>query len=300
MNKINIIRSDKIYKKLLEQTSDKRDETFRSELLAPFKQKFYQQQIPFNAHKEFGFDALMLLTFANITSRNIKDSHLELIEKLDDPFWEECRQAIALALDKFKKQGIHTKVKEYHFTTLIGEESHPAMYLNDYYSGDGGIPGYIFLSLIPNEDTLKRAKAAICHEVNHNVRYQYIKWDGGSLPELIISEGLAENFVENIYGKEFLGPWVTNVDWEKEGSLIKNKIYDKLNITSMNQASAYLYGDPLTKFQGAKPVGLSHGAGYACGYYLVKYYLEKTKIAIENASILPAHDILKEVEKFWE
>lgn len=44
-------------------------------------------------------------------------------------------------------------------------------------------------------------KSLIAHEVNHNMRYQYIDWDGGSLIELIIAEGLAENYVESLYGK---------------------------------------------------------------------------------------------------
>ena len=40
-------------------------------------------------------------------------------------------------------------------------------------------------------------------------------------------------------------------------------------------------------------------AGYACGYYLIQYYLEKTGKSIEEASLLPASEILEEVEAFW-
>lgn len=46
-------------------------------------------------------------------------------------------------------------------------------------------------------------------------------------------------------------------------------------------------------------VGLPYCAGYATGYYLIKYYLEKTGKAIEEATILPAEEILVEVEEFW-
>ncbi len=41
-------------------------------------------------------------------------------------------------------------------------------------------------------------------------------------------------------------------------------------------------------------------AGYACGYHMVKYYLEKTGKSIVKATILPAEEILKEIEEFWE
>lgn len=40
-------------------------------------------------------------------------------------------------------------------------------------------------------------------------------------------------------------------------------------------------------------------AGYACGYHMVKYYLEKTGKSIVKATILPAEEILKEIEEFW-
>ncbi len=40
-------------------------------------------------------------------------------------------------------------------------------------------------------------------------------------------------------------------------------------------------------------------AGYACGYYLIQYYLKKTGKTIEEASLLPASEILEEVEAFW-
>lgn len=37
---------------------------------------------------------------------------------------------------------------------------------------------------------------------------------------------------------------------------------------------------------------------YAVGYYLVKYYLQKTDISIEETTILPHEEILKEAAKF--
>ncbi len=49
-------------------------------------------------------------------------------------------------------------------------------------------------------------------------------------------------------------------------------------------------------------VGLSlayHDVGYACGYHLVKYFLQKTNIPIEVATTLPAQKIINEVTEFW-
>lgn len=54
--------------------------------------------------------------------------------------------------------------------------------MNEGDCGDGGIPGYIFSWLVPNEYTLKHLPVALAHEVNHNVRFQFIRmlcqWKG--------------------------------------------------------------------------------------------------------------------------
>ena len=47
----------------------------------------------------------------------------------------------------------------------------------------------------------------------------------------------------------------------------------------------YLYGDDINKLQGRAIVGLSHAAGYACGYHLVKYFLQKQTYLLK----LPQH-----------
>ncbi|MCQ8210449.1 DUF2268 domain-containing protein, partial [Cutibacterium acnes subsp. acnes] len=65
------------------------------------------------------------------------------------------------------------------------------------------------------------------------------------------------------------------------------------------EAMPYLYGDEITRMQGGVPVGLPHAAGYTCGYYLIKYYLEKTQRTIEEATIKSSDEILKEVNDFW-
>lgn len=124
------------------------------------------------------------------------------------------------------------------------------MRLNDNYLGEGGIPGYIFLSLVPSQETLRRLPAALAHECNHNVRYQFVDWQQGALKELMVAEGLAENFVLKLYGPDYLGPWVTKTDLATLDSLIKPKIKANLDISNLYGAAPYLYGDELTQVQG--------------------------------------------------
>ena len=51
--------------------------------------------------------------------------------------------------------------------------------------------------------------------------------------------------------------------------------------------------------RGGTPVGMHYCAGYACGYALIRHFLEKTGKNLYEATILPTEDILKETEDFW-
>ena len=172
--------------------------------------------------------------------------------------------------------------------------------MNEGYCGDGGIPGYIFSWLIPNEYTLEHLPVALAHEANHNIRFQFIEWKNDiTLGEMMISEGLAENFATSFYGEDKAGPWVTKTDMATLNEYIKPIIQDGLNIQGFENLNAYLYGDELAKLQNFPQVGLPYCAGYACGYHLVKHYLKKTGKSVIEATLLPAKDILDAAEDFW-
>lgn len=195
---------------------------------------------------------------------------------------------------------IDLKVKEYMFTLMLADPSSPYSVMNDGYCGDGGIPGYIFGSLVPSETTKTRIPVVLAHETNHNVRFQYIKWSNEiSLAEYMICEGLAENFAVKLYGEENLGPWVSKTDQEMLNEYIKPLIQDALEVQGFDNITSYMYGDEMAKLQNYIPVGMPYCAGYACGYYMVKYYLDKTGKDIVDATILPAEEILKEIDGFW-
>ncbi|MGT2667307.1 DUF2268 domain-containing protein [Streptococcus rifensis] len=294
---IRIIRSDNIYRDLLKMPLEERTAYFKEQLLAPFKPKFYKQGIPYKAKQSGGFDVMMLLSWMHLMPEMVTRQDQVFMDRLDDDFWRKCEKAIRDSLARF--HSFHLPIQDYIFTTLLANPTAPMLQINDGYSGDGGIPGYIFLSLVPNPNTLSRVESALAHEVNHNVRYQFIDWDGGSLKEMLVAEGLAENFAVQMYGKEKLGPWVDKTDLETLNQLIKLFLYENLEVTGLQKVTAYLYGDEIAAMMGQEGVGMPYCAGYACGYYLVKYYLEKTGQSVEAATLLPASEILAEVEGFW-
>lgn len=169
------------------------------------------------------------------------------------------------------------------------------------YCGDGGIPGYIIGTIVPNETSLRMLPVALAHEANHNIRWQFMKWSNSiTLADMLVSEGLAENFAAEMFGEDQIGIWVKNTSDEMLRDIIKPEIRKHLEEQDFNVVSAYLYGDPIMTMRGEAPIGMPYCAGYACGYALIRHYLKKTGKSIYEATILPTSEIMKEVEDFWE
>lgn len=298
---IRTLRSDHIYLKVAQASPEEKLELFRNEMMAPFMKQWHIQQIPFRAEEANGFD---VITFNSIMHRSPDQitpqiSHeVELISS--DSFWFECEHAVRKSLQLFMEHEINLPVSEYLFTIQLGNPESRALTINEGYSGFGGIPGYIWGTILPNAYTIPRMKAALAHECNHNVRYQFIQWDHTvHLGELIVSEGLAENYATFMFGEELLGPWVTRTDAVTLNRRIKPVLKEQLQLTGFDNIAPYLYGDEIAKLQNFKPVNMPYSAGYACGYYLIQYYLRKTGRTIFEATITPASEILDEVKEFW-
>lgn len=297
------IRSDHVYQKMIAAPIEKRNDLYRYELMKPFEKKLDIYRIPLKAKQENGYDIIMASTMLGyLAPEKIDESQQEQVALLaQDSFWQTCQESIEDGLGRFEQAGIALPVQDYLYTIMLADPKSPYTILSDGYSGDGGIPGYIWGAINPNAFTLDRMPAALAHECNHNVRFQFIEWrDDITLAEMMVSEGIAENFATSIYGKEKLGPWVSKVDMETLNDYIKPLIKEALDVSGMENLTAYLYGDEIAEMNHYFPVGLPFCAGYACGYYMIEHYLQKTGKAITEATILPAEEILAEISNFWE
>lgn len=299
---IEIVKSDEIYRKIANASLEKKDDIYRYDFMKKFEKKWDMYHCPLKAKQSGGYDVVMASGMLGyLLPQKIGDTEQKYIAELaDEKLWTDCVASIESSLMTFVSHGIDLKVKEYMFTLMLADPSSPYSVMNDGYCGDGGIPGYIFGSLVPSETTKTRIPVALAHETNHNVRFQYIKWSNEiSLAEYMICEGLAENFAVKLYGEENLGPWVSKTDQEMLNEYIKPLIQDALEVQGFDNITSYMYGDEMAKLQNYIPVGMPYCAGYACGYYMVKYYLDKTGKDIVDATILPAEEILKEIDGFW-
>lgn len=303
MMNVKEIRSDIVYAEIMNAETEKKNDIYRYQLMRPFEKKWSCIHVPLKAAVPGGYDVIMasgMLGFALPT--DIDETQKKNIELIGDrKLWEACTESIQKSLDCFAQAGIQLPVQEYLYTILLANPDSPYIRLSDGYCGDGGIPGYIFASLVPNAFTMKRLPAALAHETNHNVRFQFIEWKNDvTLAEMMVNEGLAENFAVHLYGVENAGPWVTKTDMQTLKEKVKPVIRKGLDVQGLQNLNAYLYGDEIALAQNCEPVGLPYCAGYACGYHMVRHYLEKTGISIVDATILPADEILANVEDFWE
>lgn len=300
---VKAVRSDDIYRKILNASMDKKDDIYRYEFMQQFEKKWEMYHCPLKAKQPGGYDVVMASGMLGylLPQKIGKKEEAYIDELADDKLWAACAASIEQSLMQFANMGIDLRVKEYLFTLALADPESPYSIMCDNYSGDGGIPGYIFGSLVPSAFTKSRMPIALAHETNHNVRFQYIKWSNDiSLGEYMICEGLAENFAVSIYGEENVGPWVSKTDEETLNEYIKPLMQSSLEVRGFEGITACMYGDEIAKMQNYIPAGMPYCAGYACGYYMVKYYLEKTGKNIIEATILPAEEILKEIDGFWE
>ncbi|OWA33873.1 Zn-dependent protease [Saccharibacillus sp. O16] len=299
---IEMLRSDKVYNRIMLAPREDKQELYRTEMLGPFREKWNIQRIPFRAEAPGGFDVLTLNDVMYLPPLDIDESAAPQVRAISpDRFWEDCERTVRDSLEAFERQGIELPVRNYVCTVLLGNPKSEILRLNEGYTGDGGIPGYLLTALTPNDYTLPRIRAALVHECNHNVRYQFVRWDQNvTLGELLVSEGLAENFAVERCGEERLGPWVGKTDGKTLNGIVKPALRTMLNVTGWEKIAPRLYGDEIASLQGFVPAGLPYGAGYACGYHLIRHYLRKTGEPVERATLKSADEILRVAEDYWD
>lgn len=299
---ITLLRSDEIYKKMMNSSKEKRDDIYRYEMAKPFEFKWSCYNVPLKATKKGGYDVVMASGMLGYLPPSevdeTQEERINLISK--NSLWLKCKETIGNCLECFAKAGYELPVENYMFSLMLGDPKSPYISLSDGYAGDGGIPGYIVVSLVPNEYTISRIQVALAHECNHNVRFQFEKWKNDiTLGEMMVCEGLAENFATSMFGEDMVGPWVSKTDMATLNDYIKPLIKDVLDVTGFENISSYLWGDELAQQRGYFPQGMPYCAGYACGYHMIKHYLKKTGKSIVEATLTSAGDILKEIEDFW-
>lgn len=193
--------------------------------------------------------------------------------------WERMQRALddALAVQLAATPGL--EVPDITVLFLLGDPG------DDHFmgpslgmTGNGGMSGYIVITLWPFLENVERLEATAVHELNHNLRYSPggVVWNPATVTvgEHVISEGLADAFARQVYGDE-LGYARIGVPHLHDEAVF-TKVVSGLGVTGMENFTAWVHGDPSAECFGVAPVGLPMGAGYAVGNRLVDAYLAAT------------------------
>ena len=300
---ITAIRSDAIYRKMKDAAPAEKENIYRDELMKPFEFKWACVGIPLKAETEGGCDVVSAAAMSGYYApAQITQEHSAEIDQISkEMFWADCENSIRNTLSGFERHGIQLPKQEYVFTVVLSDPHSPMTVMAGDYCGDGGIPGYIIGSIVPNARSLSLLPVALAHETNHNVRWQFMQWSSRiTLADMIVSEGLAETFAATMFGEKKVGKWVRETTQEVLRQTVKPLIRANLMTSDFQTLSSCLYGDEIMALRGGQPIGMPYCGGYACGYALIGHYLKKTGASIYEATITPTVEILKQTEDFWQ
>ncbi len=159
-------------------------------------------------------------------------------------------------------------------------------------SANGSVTGYLWINLWPTEEVLEQVEAIAVHELHHNLRYANRVWDPATVTvgEHVVSEGLADAFARQLYGD--LGYALIGRDVLDDGAAFA-KVLTGLDVTGMQNFTAWVHGDAHARRYGADPVGLPTGAGYAAGNRLVDAYLAATGQTAAEALLADREDVIR-------
>lgn len=105
--------------------------------------------------------------------------------------------------------------------------------------------------------------ALIAHEYNHICRLRYLNksFDEMTLKDSLLLEGLAECAVEELYGDQWVAPWLRLYTMEELLLIWQEHFLPFLEVQGVHNHFPFLYGDPLPKW-----------IGYCIGYEIVRTY----------------------------
>ncbi len=182
---------------------------------------------------------------------------------------------------------------ELHVVLLLGDPTDPFFVnVTGGYFGIGGFSGYLTLTVWPTDANKRKVGYCAVHALNHNLRFSNVVWNVGTVTvgDQMVSEGLAEAFVRELYGRDAMGPWGDPAKDDEDAYRI---VIDHLDVAGMANLSAYVHGDETTRRMGGTTVGLPTGVTYVAGLRLVDAHAAATGLSASQSTLLPAADIIR-------
>jgi uncharacterized protein YjaZ len=147
----------------------------------------------------------------------------------------------------------------------------------------------------PDEGYLSRLPGLVAHEMHHLIRMRLFPFGlQTSVADYIVIEGTAESFATALFGEDKVGFFVSEVG-PGELEIARRLIGQNLEATGFDVIRGYLFGDALAESGGFSPAGgMPTYGGYAAGYHVVQAFLKHSGLSIEEATFLPAGEIVSQ------
>ncbi|WP_311478925.1 DUF2268 domain-containing putative Zn-dependent protease [uncultured Gulosibacter sp.] len=241
--------------------------------------------------------------FAQVHAQNFGFGHetpndviLEALRTLESAdAWKRIELALHDGLDRLAAANPSMRMPDLRVLLVLGDPSN-THFMDELrgLSAFGGISGFITITIWPTSEVLNRLEGIALHELHHNVRYSPsgVLWNPQTVTvgEHVVAEGLAELFAVDICGTRGLTHFVS--DETRASDEVLERVVEGLDVTGMQDFSAWVLGDASARLFGAQPVGLPTGAGYAAGARIVGEYLRVSGRSAAECATLPAADIL--------
>ncbi|MEZ4590537.1 MAG: DUF2268 domain-containing putative Zn-dependent protease [Chloroflexota bacterium] len=232
------------------------------------------------------------------------DEIASLLQKMEAAnAWEIGQDAAAQAAARFTPFADRLPFDTFEGWLVLAD---PAFFANDPQPGYTGAtdwfaPRYIGQFWEPDGRNLPHLAGLVAHEMHHLVRFRVFPFTmQTSVAEYIVLEGMAESFAASLFGEEVVGYYVTQFD-EAMLDAAKSLIAGGLQKTGFNVIRSYIFGDALAAQNGFEPVGgMPAYGGYAVGYHVVQAFLQRTGLSVEEATFVPADEIVAKSEFFAE
>lgn len=208
--------------------------------------------------------------------------------------WERVESALerALRLQLAATPGITVPEEVVVLVVLGNPDDELFMGAGRGMSANGSVTGYLWVNIWPRPEILEQVEAIAVHELHHNLRYANRVWDPATVTvgEHVVAEGLADAFARQLYGD--LGYAVIGRDVLADDAVFA-KVLTGLDVTGMENFTAWVLGDAHAVRFGGRPVGLPTGAGYAAGNRLVDAYLAATGQTAAQALLADRDDVIR-------
>lgn len=289
------IATNEVYHAIIqEQDEERRRRLFEETFLEPFRPWMVQRVLPMLGPEATLWDGARMWGW--LLPEHLTEVPHSLRQLEAAGAWERCAVALQESADRFAPYAEQlTELPEVAGWLMIADPTQAGVFSRGYTGAQ--FPGQIVAQFYEaNDYNLPRIPLLVAHEFHHIVRGTVFPWhniQAVTVAEYIVLEGMAESFATARYGEDLVGYFVTDLD-EAQVATAKGMIGAALEATGFDVIRGYIFGDlPENRFHLPK-TGMPPYGGYAVGYHVVQAYLRRTGKSVEEATFVPADEIVRE------